>query len=164
MSEGGGWAAPPSTTGAGAEGPPQQEQQQVEIDKLTEEDIDSVCLFVFKFDELHEKLMMRDAILQLELDGLYETKELYDSRTTNLKKTTKSPDSNKLKQLKFATRKSLELEELINDRKMELHEVHLLKIKSEAAMRSNVSLLSQYAAHEEEGSMIGYLARIMRMD
>lgn len=112
---------------------------------------------------MHEKLLTREATLRVQLDGLHETKEIYDARIRNLKRTTKSPDSNKLKQMKFAMRRSIGLEELISDCNMELQEVRLLKTKSEATLRSNVSVLSQYAAQEEEGSMIGYLARIMRM-
>ena len=58
---------------------------------------------------MHEELMIRDAFLHTELDGLCESKAMYDAKMTNLKTTTKSPDSLELKHMKFAARKSLEL-------------------------------------------------------
>ncbi|KAM3353279.1 hypothetical protein ACQJBY_024443 [Aegilops geniculata] len=156
LSEGGGSAPQP---------PPPMEQfvPKFEMEKLSEKEIEMAYQNVFHFEEEYKDIMMEHEYYQCEIEKLQTTKSFVDNRLSKLKMTTKAPDSDKLKHIRSATRKSMELQEWIDMANMQISKIRLAKTELEVLYRSSRSIINQHVASEdeEEGLFLGYLAYVM---
>ncbi|XP_037415178.1 uncharacterized protein LOC119277932 [Triticum dicoccoides] len=157
LSEGGGSAPQP---------PPPTEQfvPKVEIEKLTEEEIERAYQTVFQLDEEYRNVIIEEAFYQSEIKMLQARKASIDDRLSKLKQKTKEPDSDSIKHIRSGTRKVIELEESIDALKSELSKTCLRKAKVEAVCISSMSIIEHHVANEGEGLFLGCLAYVMMME
>ncbi|XBI30782.1 hypothetical protein VPH35_054464 [Triticum aestivum] len=141
-----------------------RQADEVEIEKLTEEEIERAYQTVFQLDEEYRNVIIEEAFYQSEIKMLQARKASIDDRLSKLKQKTKEPDSDSIKHIRSGTRKVIELEESIDALKSELSKTCLRKAKVEAVYISSMSIIEHHVANEGEGLFLGCLAYVMMME
>ncbi|RLN04514.1 uncharacterized protein C2845_PM13G15660 [Panicum miliaceum] len=141
LSEGGGGTVTQQTSEADNQS---NSDLKIVLEDLTVEEIDRAYHCVFHFNEVYGSLLLKEEGLRDDIEKFCQLKASMDEKITNIKMMIRSPDSEseRIKKLKAATRRSSELQDVILTLEQDLAGVKLEQTVAEA---NYVQLMSTYS-------------------
>ncbi|PAN27174.1 hypothetical protein PAHAL_5G063800 [Panicum hallii] len=139
LSEGGGGTVTQQTSEADNQS---NSDLKIVLEDLTVEEIDRAYHCVFHFNEVYGSLLLKEDGLRDDIEKFCQLKASMDEKITNIKMMIRSPDSERIKKLKAATRRSSELQDVILTLEQDLASVKLGQTVAEA---NYVQLMCTYS-------------------
>lgn len=136
--------------------------EKIDLNNLTDEQVDDAYQYVFFFYEVHGSLVLKENELLREIQRCRDMKELLDQKIRTLKASTRSPGSDNIKRIKGAERRIDELHNTINQLELDLTATRLEQSASEAKYKWYASIVDEDVVKDREGLMFGLLGHVFR--
>ncbi|RLN25171.1 hypothetical protein C2845_PM07G30930 [Panicum miliaceum] len=161
LSEGGG-SARPEEPQAPAQDDDQNQAEKLDLDSLTDQEVDYAYNYLFFFYEAHGSLLLKEVELLGEIENYREMKTSLDLKIRTLKAATRSPGSDNVKRIRGAERRTEELQHIIDHLEQDLTNTRLEQVVAEEKYRWYARIVDDNVIADKEGLLFGLLGHVFR--